>query len=213
MWDVLKDTGQLTEYREEMDHQDLERPVASNSQPASLAQRHWKWFSCLCFWTERVCSKFTFLKVNEWLHYDLSRRRRMGSGQTKPKVQPVVRRLSRKENAKTKLGNAPSSDDGRDNVRTVLTPAPRHHLREALKTALPHHPSCSQILRSFEKVPASGWGGHSWTKQDFSGPNIEWHTWKTRALLESCYNMWRARASIMGTLRAEFQTLLWLLSA
>lgn len=84
--------------------------------------------SCLRFWTERVCSRFTFLKVNERLHYGLSRRRRMGSGQTKPKVQPVVRRLPRKENAKTKLGNAPSSDNGRDNVRTVLTPAPCHHL-------------------------------------------------------------------------------------
>lgn len=89
-----------------------------------------------------------------------------------------------KKMQKTKLGNVPSSDDGRDNGRTVLTPAPRHHLWEALKTALPHHPSCSQILRSFEKVPTSGWGGHSRTKQDFSGPNIEWHTWKP----EPCWN-------------------------
>ena len=75
----------------------------------------------------------------------------MGSGQTKPKVQPVVRRLSRKENAKTKLGNAPSSDDGRDNVRTVLTPAPRHHLREALKTAYPITLPVPRYLEALKK--------------------------------------------------------------
>lgn len=62
MWDVLKDTGPVTDYREEMDHQDLERPVASNSQPASLAQRHWKWLAAFAFGLRECAQGLHFWK-------------------------------------------------------------------------------------------------------------------------------------------------------